>query len=59
VLKVIETLFDLLSLTEPDRTADDMLGAFDFETTPDFQARKLILEPRDCPPLPAGEAPEK
>jgi hypothetical protein len=30
-----------------------------FETTPDFQARKLILEPRDCPPLPAGEAPEK
>jgi phospholipase C len=59
VLKFIETLFDLPSLTERDRSADDMLGAFDFETTPDFQARKLILEPRDCPPLPAGEAPEK
>ena len=58
VLKLIETLFDLPSLTRRDRVADDMLGAFDLESRPDFRERKLVLEPTDCPPLPSGEAPD-
>ena len=58
VLKFIETLYGLPSLTERDRAADDMIGAFDFEHPPNFEQRKLILEQRDCPPLPSGEAPE-
>jgi phospholipase C len=45
VLKLIETVFDLPSLTERDRNASDMLQAFDFEQDPN---PRLILKPRDC-----------
>ena len=53
VLKFIETLHGLESLTERDRQANDMMNAFDFEQEPDPQGRKLMLEPRECPPLPS------
>jgi phospholipase C len=46
VLKFIETVFALPSLTERDRRASDMLGAFDFHQRP---LDPLILEPRVCP----------
>jgi phospholipase C len=49
VLKFIETLFDLEHLTERDRTADTMLGAFDFDQEGDPDDRKLLLRERDCP----------
>jgi phospholipase C len=45
VLKLIETIFDLPSLTERDREANDMLEAFDFRQPP---LPPLLLEPRDC-----------
>jgi phospholipase C len=45
VLKFIETVFALPSLTERDRRASDMLGAFDFLQRP---VDPLILEPRVC-----------
>jgi phospholipase C len=45
VLKLIETIFDLPSLTKRDRNANDMLEAFDFRQEP---LAPLILEPRDC-----------
>lgn len=47
VLKFIETLHDLDPLTERDRQADDMMGAFDFQQ--DSQGRQLLLKQRDCP----------
>ncbi|MFM8944052.1 MAG: phospholipase C [Actinomycetota bacterium] len=46
VLRFIETIFDLPSLTERDGNADDMLGAFDFTQTP---GPPLLLEQRACP----------
>jgi phospholipase C len=46
VLKFIETVFDLPSLTERDRLASDMLDSFDFHQRP---VDPLILEPRGCP----------
>ncbi len=52
VLKFIETAYGLPSMTERDAAADDMTGAFDFESEIDPADRKLILEPRECPPLP-------
>ncbi len=51
VLKMIETLFGLGSLTERDRRADDMMSAFDFDRPTKSKDRRLILEPRDCPPI--------
>ncbi len=45
VLKLIETVFDLGSLTRRDRTADDMLGMLDLAAPP---TPPLILRPRDC-----------
>ena len=45
VLKMIETIWDLPSLTERDRRASDMLNLFDFEGDP---APTLLREPRDC-----------
>lgn len=45
VLKMIETIWDLPSLTERDANASDMLDLFDFSGTPN---RRLILQPRDC-----------
>ncbi len=45
VLKMIETIWHLPSLTERDRRASDMLDLFDFEGDP---APKLLLEERDC-----------
>lgn len=45
VLKMIETLWDLPSLTERDRQTSDMLNLFDFEQEPN---PRLLLEPRDC-----------
>ncbi len=58
VLKFIETMYGLECMTERDCGASDMLNAFDFETQPDFEGRKLILEERDCEDLPAATAAE-
>jgi len=44
VLKLIETIWNVPSLTERDGNASDMLDLFDFtKTNP-----KLILHPRNC-----------
>jgi hypothetical protein len=51
-LTFIETMFDLDCMTDRDCDASNMLGAFDFETKPDFEARKLIRQERDCSGLP-------
>jgi phospholipase C len=45
VLKMIETLWGLDSLTERDRTASDMLQLFRFGSPTD----RLLLRPRPCP----------
>jgi phospholipase C len=52
VLKFIETVFNLPSLTDRDAKAATMLNAFDFSHKPDFKKRKLILPERDCTGLP-------
>jgi hypothetical protein len=39
-------------MTDRDCDASNMLRAFEFETKPDFEARKLILQKRDCSGLP-------
>ena len=52
VLKFMETIFGLECMTERDCGASNMFNAFDFETKPDFEARKLLLEERDCTGLP-------
>jgi phospholipase C len=45
VLKMISTIFDLPSLTDRDRRANDLLGGFDFEQEPQ---PPLILHEEDC-----------
>jgi phospholipase C len=45
VLKMIETIWDLPSLTKRDRGANDMLEMLDFEQRPN---PRVILERRDC-----------
>ncbi|MBI3649305.1 MAG: hypothetical protein HY240_11255 [Actinobacteria bacterium] len=45
VLKMIETIWNLPSLTTRDASASDMLDLFDFSGEP---VPKLILKPRDC-----------
>ena len=45
VLKLVERVFGLPSLTARDRRADDMLSAFDFHQTP---LAPLVLRPRAC-----------
>jgi phospholipase C len=45
VLKLIERIWDLPSLTRRDRRASDMLAMFDFDQRP---SPKLIRRPRDC-----------
>jgi phospholipase C len=52
VLRFIEQVFGLPALTDRDRTADDMLSAFDFSQEP---APPLLLEPRTCPATPAAD----
>ncbi len=47
VLRFIETIFDLPSLTERDRRADDLMSAFDFSQEPNAP---LVLPQRDCAP---------
>jgi hypothetical protein len=42
---MIETIWDLPSLTARDRRASDMLNLFDFEGDP---APRVLREPRDC-----------
>jgi phospholipase C len=49
VLKLIETIFDLPSLTERDGQANDMLSAFDFSQEP---LDPLVLPRRSCPAAP-------
>jgi phospholipase C len=49
VLKLIETVFRLPTLTERDANANDMLEAFDFTQRPN---PPLILRPRDCSRVP-------
>ena len=53
VLKFIEEINGLECMTERDCNASNMMNAFDFEQTPDFEGRKLLLEERDCEGLPA------
>ena len=48
VLRLIETLYGLPSLTARDANANDMLGAFDFTQAP---LPKLVLSQRSCPPM--------
>ena len=45
VLKLIERIWDLPSLTRRDQRASDMLGMFDFEQPPNA---RLIRQPRGC-----------
>jgi phospholipase C len=45
VLRFVERLHQLPSLTARDRRADDLLGAFDFTQPP---LRPLVLQTRDC-----------
>jgi phospholipase C len=45
VLRMIEMIFGLPSLTERDRKANDLLSAFDFHQTPN---PPLVLRPRAC-----------
>jgi phospholipase C len=52
VLRFIEQVFGLPALTDRDRTADDMLSAFDFSQEP---TPPLLLEPRTCPATPPDE----
>lgn len=47
VLRFIETIFDLPALTDRDRSADDLLAAFDFHQRPN---PPLLLKPRHCGP---------
>jgi phospholipase C len=46
VLRLIETIFDVRPLTDRDREANDLLGAFDFDQRPQ---PALVLQERDCP----------
>jgi phospholipase C len=49
VLKFMETVYGLDCMTHRDCQADPMMNAFDFEQTPDFEGRKLLLDARECP----------
>jgi phospholipase C len=49
VLKMIERIFDLPTLSSRDAMANDMLDAFDFDQEP---RDPLILSPRSCPVMP-------
>ena len=52
ILKFMETIYGLEPMTERDARANNLLTAFDFSQEPDFEARKLLLKQRDCPPVP-------
>ena len=58
VLKFMETIFGLDCMTERDCNASNMFNAFDFSQKPDFEARKLLLEERECTGLPKNIARE-
>ena len=47
VLRFIENLHGLKPMTDRDRQADPLSGAFDFDQEPRLDP--LIIEPRDCP----------
>jgi phospholipase C len=51
VLRFMEVLYGLPSLTERDRKANDLLGAFDFRQRPQ---RPLVLPERDCSQVPTS-----
>jgi hypothetical protein len=46
VLRLIENMFDVPPMTERDRQADPLSGAFDFSQKPHM--KKLILQTRNC-----------
>jgi phospholipase C len=56
VVRFIETIWGLETLTRRDAQSDNMLGAFDFNQSKTPGERKLILEQRDCTDLPARSA---
>jgi phospholipase C len=58
VLKFIETIHGLDCMTPRDCGADDMMGAFDFDSEAKPADRKLILKERDCTGLPVAVARE-
>ena len=58
VLKFIEVVYGLRSMTQRDRQSANMLSAFDFTQNVDPDDRKLILEQRDCTGLPRKVARE-
>ena len=47
MLRLIETVFGLSTLTARDAAASDMMGAFDFTQQPN---PPLVLQQRTCPP---------
>ena len=58
VLKFIETVYNLPSLTNRDRAASNMLNAFDFSQDVSAEDRKLLLQERSCEGLPQiGDQP--
>lgn len=64
VVRFIEDTFGLRPMTQRDRQANSMFGAFDFDSETKPSERKLILEERDCTGLPtdttaAYENPDK
>ena len=52
VVTFIERLFGIHSLSPRDARAHSMMNAFDFSHRPNFDARKVILQPRKCAGLP-------
>ena len=48
ILKFTETLHGLPCMTQRDCISADMFDAFDFDQQPNFEQRKLLLEPRKC-----------
>jgi phospholipase C len=52
VLKFIETVYNLPTLTNRDAAASNMLNAFDFSQDVNPDDRKLLLEERSCEGLP-------
>ena len=52
VVKFIETIFGLESMTQRDGRSPNMFNAFNFDRRVDPEKRKLILEERACPDAP-------
>ena len=58
VVRFVETIFGLETLSRRDALSDDMLGAFDFDQKTKPRDRRLILDQRKCSGLPERSATE-